>query len=451
MIYDLIGNEMSSVFDTGGDELASAYNMEGEDVAFKPYSVAFSEMTLTDADGITSISSEHLRNAQSGYKVYSAVDSTEQTIKFDCNVPTKGQRIGFWIWMDRRTKGVYGGNDYDSYYGVMSITANSKTKIYNSYGDTSRYCTKSGFNYYWFSYDEVGDVLTSITITWQGNTGATMYLDSVEVGYKMSNKPIIMFNLDCSANNFYNSAGYELFKSYGFPCTFQYNLNTTTLGDTAPSFDVDLHKKLVSEGFDYATYSGWLSAEGEVKPSYDNDSDYDAWKNHADLMYQLNNSAGVYAPSIVHSTGFVSGETYQKAMVDAGFPMVRTDSPAGKASCFAYFDPVDYREINPLFFYNVFTADSDTVIDIKATILHAINNNLCLQIGTHIVEPEDYEPSEGTDMNCGVLAMEEILKYVKKYVDLGKCEVLTSKGFLEKCAPDLYATWYEERKQSIVY
>lgn len=446
MIYDLNGNEVSTVYDIGGNELTSAYNMDGEDVAFKPYSVAFSEMNLTDSDSITTTSSEHLRNAKSGYKVYSAVDSTEQTIKFDCNVPTKGQRIGFWIWMDRRTLGVFGGNDYDSYFATMTITANNTKKTY-SYNSG----LKSGLNYYWFSYSEIGDALTSIIITWKGKTGATMYLDSVEVGYKMTNKAIIMFNLDCSANNFVNSAGYELFTKYGFPCTYQYTLNSTTLGDTAPSFDLELHKKLVSEGFDYATYSGWITAEGEIKPSYDNEADYDKWKNHADLMFQLNNSAGVYAPSIVHSTGFISGETYQRAMVDAGFPMVRTDNPAGKDSCFAYFDPVDYKEIKPYFFYNIFSADADEIIKIKSSILYAVNNNLCLQLGTHIVQPEDYEPSSKADMNCGVLAMEEILKYVKKYSDAGKCEVLTSKGFLEKCAPELYTTWYEERQKSVVY
>lgn len=449
MVYDLNGNELSAVYDIDGKELASAYNMDGEDIAFKPYSVAFSEMTMTDSDNITTASSEHLRNAQSGYKVYSAVDSTEQTIKFDCNIPTKGQRIGFWIWMDRRTLGVYGGNDYDSYYATMTITANNTKKSYG-YGGTNN-SLKSGINYYWFSYDEVGDALTSITITWKGQIGATMYLDSVEVGYKMTDKAVIMFNLDCSGNNFYNSAGYELFKSYGFPCTYQYTLNSATIGDTAPAFDLELHKKLVSEGFDYATYSGWITAEGEIKPSYDKEDDYNAWKNHADLMYQLNNSAGVYAPSIVHSQGFISGETYQRAMVDAGFPMVRTDNPAGKGSCFAYFDPVDYREIHPYFFYNIFTADAEGINGIKTAILYAVNNNLCLQIGTHIVKPEDYEPTTGTDMNCGVLAMDEVLKYVKRYVDAGKCEVLTSKGFLEKCAPDLYATWYEERKKSIVF
>ena len=446
MVYDLNGNEITSVYDIAGNELASAYDMDAVDVAFKPYSVAFSEMAMTDAEGITSVSTEHLRNATSGYKVYSAVDSTEQTIQFNCNVPTKGQRIGFWIWMDRRTLGVYGGNDYDSYYGVLSIKAGNTTKTY-------RYDTglKSGFNYYWFSYDEVGDTVTSVQIKWQGKTGATMYLDSLEVGYKMTDKAIIMFNLDCSGNNFYNSAGYELFKKYGFPCTYQYTLNSATMGDTAPAFNLELHKKLVSEGFDYATYSGWITAEGEIKPSYDNEADYDTWKNHADLMWKLNNSVGVYAPSIVHSTGFKSGETYQRAMVDAGFPMVRTDNPGGKAACFAYFDPVDYREIKPAFFYNAFTADADAVINIKAAILHAIKNNLCLQIGTHTVQPAAYVPNEGTDMHCGVQAMEEILKYVKRYADSGDCEVLTSKGFLEKCAPELYEEWYAERSKSVVF
>lgn len=450
MLYSMEGDNISYVYDMKGNTLSSVYDMEGNDIAFQPYSIAFSEMSLTDEDGIASVSSEHLRNAKSGYKIYSSVDSTEQTIKFDCDVKTNGQRIGFWIWMDRRTLGVYGGNDYDSYYATMSIKVNNTIKTYRHDGSGGN-CLKSGFNYYWFSYDEVGDNITSVQITWQGQIGATMYLDSLEVGYKMTDKAIIMFNLDCSANNFYNSAGYELFKSYGFPCTYQYTLNTTTLGDTAPAFDIELHKKLITEGFDYATYSGWITAEGEIKPSYDNEADYDVWKNHADLMWQLNNSVGVYAPSIVHSTGFKSGETYQKAMVDAGFPMIRTDNPNGKASCFAYFDPVDYREIKPYFFYNIFSAEGDIINSVKASILYAINNNLCLQIGTHIVKPEDYEPSEGVDMNCGVLAMEEILKYVKKYVDSGKCEVLTSNGFLEKCAPDLYKTWYEKRKQSVVY
>lgn len=449
MIYDLNGKEMSSAYNIGGVELASAYDISGVDIAFKPYSVAFSEMTLTDADGIATASTEHLRNAASGYKVYSAVDDTEQTIRFDCNVPTKGQRIGFWIWMDRRTVGVYGGNDYDSYFATMTITANNTTKVYDYNGRGNS--LKSGLNYYWFSYAEIGDTLTSIEIKWKGKTGATMYLDSVEVGYRMTDKAVIMFNLDCSANNFYKSAGYGLFKAYGFPCTYQYTLNSATPGDTAPAFDLELHKKLVSEGFDYATYSGWNAAEGETKPSYDNEADYSRWENHADLMWQVNNSVGVYAPSIVHSTGFISGETYQRAMVDAGFPMVRTDNPAGIGACFAYFDPVDYREIKPYFFYNVFSADADAIISIKAAILHAVNNNLCLQIGTHIIQPEEYTPTSGMDMNCGVLAMEEILKYVKRYSDAGKCEVLTSQGFLEKCAPELYATWYEERKKSVVY
>lgn len=433
MYYDFGGNPLSAVYDYGGNVITSA-----------PVFTAFSDMTKTDASGISRASADRTRNAVNAVALSNTSLNTNQTVVFNCNVPTHGERIGFWIYCDRLCVGNFGGSSEISYYIDMTIKANNTSKLYTC--GTNGATLRSGMNYYWFRSSEIGDTLTRVEVTIKSNKrlGGSIYLDSVEVGYRMNDKPIIMFNVDASPETLMNGEGYGLFRKYNLPFTCQYLLKDMVSGSAPNQWDLTKHNRLIADGNDFAIYSGWLSAEGEVKPSYDNN--YNGWKAHADLMWALGNSVGLHGGSIVHSTGFGSGEAYEKAMCDVGFPIIRADNVQTKDACFASFDDVNYREMKPWFLLNLWTASDAQAI--KDAVFFAIQNNLCLQIGFHSPQSADYTPTTN-DIYVGVAMVEELLRYVKSKVDANQCEVITSKDFVMRYCPNIRDAWKAERDKSV--
>lgn len=437
-VYNLNGDSIASVYNLVGEKVAKAYNLYGEDLGLSgivknPY-YAFSEMSMVDSDSITSLSDLHLRNAEHGVLI-TTPDTSAHTVSFTCNIPTNGKRIGLFIWSSRK-------NIDNGITLSISVDGTSKTPK-----------VKEGFDYYWF--DGITENITLINVTVISKVaGAEIYLDSVEVGYYMTEKATIMFNFDTSPRNFM-VAGFDLFAKYGFKATTQYNVdyepNGNIEGAPAIGFDADIHKRLIDGGHDYASYSGWNEKGYGNKlpiPSYTDESAYDEQKAHADIMWKLNNSEGVYAPVCVHSNYHKAGEVYERALVDAGFPMIRIAPSNDNNACFAHFDSVDYRAMIPYFITGVVGADE--VQGLKDVIYYACNNNLCLQIGSHMVEEQGLEELTHS-MNIGYEAMNEILRYIKTKVDAGVCEVITTQEFIRRYVPDLYSTWYEERKKSTFY
>ena len=69
-------------------------------------------------------------------------------------------------------------------------------------------------------------------------------------------------------------------------------------------------------------------------------------------------------------------------------------------------------------------------------------------IGFHQIMPTDYEPSTN-DMHIGYNAVNELLSYVKSYVDKGKLKCSTTSEFVKEVEPELYEKWYEERSKSV--
>lgn len=438
-VYNLSGDVITNAYNLIGEGIEKAYDISGNDIGLDGKmtnpSYAFTEMAITDFDDITNVSDLHLRNAEQSILI-TTPDTSAHTVSFDCDIPTKSKRIGLFIWSNR--KNIDNGI-------TLSISVNGTSNTPN---------VKEGFDYYWF--DGITDNITSIEVTVTSKVaGAEIYLDSVEVGYYMTEKAIVMFNFDVSPRNFM-TAGFDLFAKYGFNATVQYNVdydpNGSIEGSPAIGFDAGIHRTLIEGGHDYATYSGWNERGYGDKiaiPSYIDESAYDEQRQHADIMWKLNNSEGVYAPVGVHSTAFKAGEVYERALVDAGFPMVRVDNRNNNGACFAYFDPVDYRAIIPYFISGIIDVSSTNLQNLKDTIYYACNNKLCLQIGAHTIEEQGLTELSSS-MNIGYDVADELLRYVKTKVDAGQCEVITTQQFLHRYAPELFATWYEERKQSLV-
>lgn len=435
-MFDFRGNELSKWYDFSGVEHSEHGNL------FVP----FSDMAKVDSSGITSDSDIHARNAEKSVKV--ATTSTgEQTVTFTCDIPTNGERVGIWLYTTRRDIGVYGGNDTDGYHIIVKASLNGKQKTLPLRG---------GMNYYMWSASEVGEKVTSASVTIKSSSkaGGTVFLDSVEVGYKMTNKPIVMFNLDCSPNNFINHAGFDLFARYGFGATLQYNLSSDpNVGSDANGFNVETHRRIIEAGHDYATYSGWSywDTNAAPVPVYDDVSKRDAFEHHADLLWHINNASNVFAPSIVHSTAFRVGEVYDDELCKVGFPLIRSENLQSEDACFASVDWDNYREVTPFFWWGRFDSGSDLSLTLKRAIKRAVDNNLCLQIGCHIIEEDGYTPSGANDMNIGVKAMDEILAYCKRFVNVGQLRVMTTSQFLAECMPqEKYDIWKAERDKSFV-
>ena len=172
------------------------------------------------------------------------------------------------------------------------------------------------------------------------------------------------------------------------------------------------------------------------------------FNDYAQGMFKVNNSIGIYAPSTVHCSGFVSGETYQRAMVDNGFLVVRADNCVKDYGAqFVYLDTDNYREIVPYFIWNIWNSDDATIIKLKAMIDNCVNTGKNLMIGFHQIQPVDYTPKTN-DMNIGYNAVDALLSHVKSYVNQGKLKCSTTAEFVADVAPDVYNTWLIERNKN---
>lgn len=447
-IYDIHGDSANG-YSVDGELLDAVYNMQGEEISDTDaieektgIAYPFTAMTMTDSSGIATMSSEHLRNASSSIKLTNSAQSTAQTVSFTTNINTGGERTGIWLYTTRRDIGVYGSTASNSYYIKAKVTVNNVQKTL---------ALRAGMNYYVWLNSEVGNTITSISveITSTSQAGGSVYLDSVEVGYYMTKKPIVMFNFDMSPNNFVNDSGFNLFQQYGMKATVQYVLTEdATVGSGAVAFNSTNHQTVVGAGHDYGTYSGWQywDLNKNPIPNYDDDSHRADFDHHADLMFHINNDNDVYAPSIVHSTGFKCGETYDRALIDGGFPLIRVEYNQTNDACFASVD-WDYGEIIPFFWWGEQDSGSELGLKARIAITYAVRNRMCLQIGSHTIQDE-----LTNSMNIGTEAMRELLAFCKTKVDNGELIVCTTAEFLRRTMPrEKYVAWLTERQKSFVY
>lgn len=455
---------MTRICTIGGKLLSKACRIDGSGIAvqktdgayFVGDSYAFSEMPMVDATGISTVSAEHAKRATSTILLTS--NGEESTVSFDCDIPMSGMpNVGVWLWTDRLTKGSY-DNAVNSHECQIAITIGNTTKKFS--GKSNDASIKSGMNYYLFTKNEVGvDKISNITIKVTGASGGTFYLDSVEVGFRMVT-PHVLLNLDSSGRNFY-PVGYPLFKKYRLTATFDYNISNddVSVGASSGSWtdeaDAQKHFEMVADGFDYGSYSGWAENEGMRPTSMDDETCYDAWFEHGQRMFALNNVYGIYAPSTVHCNAFKSGEVYQKAMIDAGFLCVRTDAKYLSAGAtylneFVFFDGEDYREITPYYLGDCWDASDGQIAAAKQVLSHCVRTGQNCMIMMHTIMESGYDHSADT-LNVGYDAIEELLKTIKEYVDSGKLKCSTTAEFVKEVAPNVHAEWYEKRKQSTVY
>lgn len=459
MIYDLTGYEIDSAYGLDGNLLSEAYNLQGNNIldgTYNPYFegdfYSFSAMSMTDENGIVANSTEHVKRSENTLKLAGTSSDETHTVTFECNIPFgDSPNVGIWMWIDRNAKGNYDTVTVPEESHV-SITVGNTTKTYR--GKSNDASLKSGMNYYLFTKNEVGtDTITSVSVSLKG--AGKIYLDSVEVGFRMK-VPHVLLNLDCSGRNFY-PVGYPLFKQYGLTATFDYNISNDdiSVGASSGSWtdveDAQKHFEMVSDGFDYGSYSGWVENEGTRPPSMDDVSYYDAWCEHAQRMFALNNVYGIYAPSTVHCNAFKSGEVYQKAMVDAGFLCVRTDAKyltsLSYMNEFVYFDGEDYREITPYYLGNCWDADDSQISNAKTLLSHCVRTGQNCMIMMHTIMANGYDHADDT-LNVGYDAIEELLKTIKEYVDAGTLKCSTTAEFVREVCPEVYDTWVIERKKS---
>lgn len=463
MIYNTIGERVSVTYDAKGDELPATYdingnnifNSGGSDVYNNPYYEGmyypFADMEMLDNDGVTSVRTEHTKRAEQSVLLQGTGTGSSHTVTFICDISLNDEpNIGFWIWIDRNTKGNYDAVTVNK-ESTMTITCGNTTKTFR--GKSNDSSLKSGMNYYLFTKNEIGsETVLKITITVTG--AGTFYLDSVEVGFRMK-VPCVLINLDCSGRNFY-PVGYPLFKKYGLTATFDYNINNSdvSIGASSGSWEDDedakKHFEMVNDGFDYGSYSGWVENEGTRPPSMDDETYHDTWLEHGKRMFALNNVFRIYAPSTVHCNAFKSGEVYQKAMIEAGFICVRTDarnSDGNPLNEFAYFDD-EYREITPYYLGNCWNADDPQITNMKIVLSHCVRTGQNCMVMMHTIEPEGYDHSEDT-LNVGYAAIDELLKTIKSYADEGKLRCLTTADFVKRVQPDVYKLWIIERNKSL--
>ena len=457
-VYNKNGTELLSVYDKEGNSLTHAYDASGNVVfgSYEPYvygtSYAFSDMTMTDESDITETSALHTRNADSTIKCnpqatgnVTTTDAEREWVVFECNIPTNGQMVGLWIYTPVDSLPCYGGKTKYS-EGLIRL----KIKLNTSAGTWVD--IRPGMSYYMFTSPP--ETITSISVSALNITGATrlescIYLDSVEVGFH-AKRAHVMFNLDCSPANFM-SVGYPLFEEFGLKCTLQYHISDTvsTPGAVSPQYDSTSHDLLMSNGYDYATYSGWKNYEMDGTPLYDNDERRALFEAHAERMWTVNNDVGIYAPSCVHGTGFLWGYEYNNACRDYPFLMIRRGCDRNtNGVCQAYYDP-EYRVMEPYFGEGWWTASS--VSTVKSRIDYAIRTKQALQIGFHQIMPADYDTTQsGAGIYVNATAIRELLSYVKTKVDAGEIVCCTTAEYVAEMEPTVYADWLAYRQHQVV-
>ena len=411
----------------------------------------FSDMNMTDESEIATLSSEHIENSQKTIKLTANTANTTYTVTFDgVNIKTNGQAINFWIYMSRKDKGVTGGFGQYSTFTSFSIKLNGSGTTYNYVKDSAvnNSMIIAGMNCYHWCVADTPSTITSITITIKSiKGGGSIYLDSVEVGRRMS-IPHFVFNFDSSGANFYD-VGYPLFKKYGFPATFDYWGATTDGGNSGTWTDAEDAKKhfeMMQNGFDYGVYSKWVNTAQAESAEYDNEEHYSLWQEQAKLMFDSNNSLGIFYPSTVHSTGHKSGEVYARAMAEKDFMIVRADyaymngTNCANREFMTGIDSNSYKEVVPFYCTNCWEATDDLVIATKKVIDKVITEKQNVMWMSHTIQPQGYDHANDT-LNIGYNAMEEILKYLKTKSDAGLIQVDSTASFMQSVYPDVYNNW----------
>ena len=455
MIYDVNGTAISNIYDYQGNLLSAAYDIDGNIASgdVSPYvygtSYAFSAMTYTDTSSVTETSTSHKKNSTTTIKYTPTVSGDATTavgsyewVNFTCNISTNGQPLGVWVYTAPECVPTYGGKT-SIHDGLIRLRIKLNTTTY-TWVDVH-----AGMECYLIQSPP--STVTAIGIACINNKNCTnlseLYLDSVEVGFH-PRRAHVMFNLDCVPSNFID-VGYPLFQQYGLKCTLQYLISSTssTPGADSDYLDVQLHNQLMSEGYDYCTYSGWKKYEySEVTPYYDDPTKQATFEAHAERLWKVNNNSGIYAPSTINGTGFLWGYVYNNACRDYDFLMIRRGNAASidnNQSLLTYYDP-DVRTMIPYFIQNQWTASSTNVTRIKSRIDHIVASKQAIQIGFHEIKDSSYTPGSN-DIYIGAAAVEEILSYVKFHVDAGNLVCCTTADYVKEMAPEAYAEWYAQR------
>ena len=460
-VYDKNGNALNSVYDKSGDLLQTVYDKDGNIIsgAVSPYvygtSYAFADMEYTDESSVSEISALHTRNGSKTIKYNPQVcgnatttDAEREWLVFTCNIATNGNMAGLWIYTPVDSLPCYGGKT-KHHEGLTRL----KIKLNNT--SATWLDLRPGFSFYMFSSPP--EIITSISVSAIHGINATllessMYLDSIEVGFH-ARRAHVMFNLDCVPSNFM-AVGYPLFEEFGLKCTLQYHISNddSTMGADSTYLDAALHERLVEEGYEYATYSGWKSYEtrqsGDVTPMYDNETYQSLFEAHAERMWKVNNDSGIFAPSCIHGTGYLWGPVYNNACRNYPFLMIRRGCNRTSTSvCMAYYDP-EYRVMEPYFLEGCWTASS--VSTIKSRIEYAIRTKQAIQVGCHQIMPADYDTSQsGSGIYVNETAIRELLSYVKGKVNAGEIICCTAAEYVAEMEPTVYADWLEYRQPQV--
>lgn len=465
MYYDVFGNKLNTVYDINGNLISDS---EVTDIGYtEGRKYPFFDMQLSDAENIATQSILHTRNAKKTIQLtpnkLDGVDwnsiSTWQNVTFTCDITTNKKDVGLWIWIDRITKGVYAGNDSDMKSISMEIELNGNWQTRKRYTVGTRGASlKSGMNYYFCNGELVGNKITSILIRLcpTSSLGESIYLDSLEVGFKC-NKSHVMFRMDVSPTDFYESVGYNLMKEYNMVGSFQHHISDTSIEIGTESTNVakygeesiNKHLALMKEGFDFGTYSAVKDIENDVFGSQF-DANYDGWKAHADRMFHVNNTVGIYAPTMVHSSAHRTGETYERANADAGFLITSGDTVSPSNAEFVFFDINDYREIMPCFLGNAKTASEQIIVNLLAAIDECAEHSRNIMIGFHQIEEQGV--TDINQQNISYEVAEAIFSKCKSYVDKGLIKVCTPSEFVADVESDsnIYQTWLAERSKTII-
>lgn len=462
-VYDINKNILSTVYDVNGNSLDFAYDKDGNKIfsvnkepIIRGTVYNFSDMSMTDESGITTTSEEHLENASSGIKLTTPEALTEYTVTFDgLNIETNGEAFNLWFYISRADKGVTGGwGEYSTFTTVyVSLNGGRKKSLSISSSAYSTMLIAGKTCYHWLK-SETPATITSISIGIKSDkAGGSIILDSVEIGRKFA-IPHFLFNFDSSGKNFYN-VGYPLFKLYGMPATFDYWGCSTDGGNSGTwddETDAQKHFEMIADGFDYGIYSKYVASNNSsgTSPAYDDISEesMSLWREQATLMFDSNNSLGIYYPSTVHSTGHKSGEAYAKAMAEKDFMIVRADSAYSTGNIARQFitniDHDSYKEVVPYYVVNTWEADDSGVTATKKIIDLAISENMAVMWMSHTILAADADHTDNT-IDIGYNAMIEILEYLKEKRDAGLIQVDSTATFMQEVYPDIYNDWISKR------
>lgn len=383
---------------------------------------------VEDKDGVAEWVVEHAHNGSYACRI-TPNNINGNTVTFQgFSLYPKNDYCGLWIYASRNAIGPTTGRN-------LAFTVSLNDVNIDTYDRTN---LTAGMQYLQVSTSGITAPITKIkiTVTYSDeNNIPSLYVASVSSG-KLHKTPMVIWTHDCTASNFYVK-GYPLFRDYKIPANFDYHPGLSSGAGTSwtDSSEALCHFEMLANNMGYGIYSTTRNYPGTIPTDYATGE----WGDFATYLWRVCNEWGIFGPNMVHSANHYVGAAYNKAMITAGFPIIRHAQKEG--ATVAYFDQ-DTREFPCSGLSGGWEDPSSVLVTFKQYVDGCIKQGADIMIITHSILDSD----DGSGLNISTEAITLCLEYLHNLHQAGVVQAVSVEEFLSSRAPELYASWQKHKQ-----